>query len=74
VPGVLAFFGFIPVIGTLLGIVAWIWALITAIVAIRETLIISTGRAIVVGLVALIASGIVIGILSLIFGVGWGVV
>ena len=70
VPGVLAFFGFIPVIGTLLGIVAWIWALITAIVAIRETLIISTGRAIVVGLIALIATSIVIAILGIIFGTG----
>jgi hypothetical protein len=48
-----------------------LWALITAIVAIRETLVISTGRAIIVGLIALIASAIVIGILGLIFGIGW---
>ncbi|MDQ3443390.1 MAG: YIP1 family protein [Chloroflexota bacterium] len=70
-PGVLAFFGFIPVLGWIAALVGGIWALITAIVAIRETLVIGTGRAIIVGIVAAIASGIVSAILSLIFGIGW---
>jgi hypothetical protein len=69
VPGILAFFGFIPVLGWIVAIVGSIWALVTAIVAIRETLVISTGRAIIVGIIAAIASGIVLFILALIFGV-----
>ena len=68
-PGILAFFGFIPVLGWIAAIVGGIWALVTAIVAIRETLVISTGRAITVGIVAAIASAIVLFILGLIFGV-----
>ncbi|MEJ7902288.1 MAG: YIP1 family protein [Thermomicrobiales bacterium] len=72
-PGVLAFFGFIPVLGWIAAIVGGIWALITAIVAIRETLVIGTGRAIIVGIVAAIASAIVSGIIGLIFGIGWAI-
>ncbi|MBA3274632.1 MAG: YIP1 family protein [Chloroflexia bacterium] len=72
-PGVLAFFGFIPVLGWAVALVGSIWALITAIVAIRETLVIGTGRAIIVGIVAAIASGIVSAILGLIFNVGWAI-
>lgn len=70
-PNVLAFFGFIPVLGWLVAFIGSIWALVTAIVAIRETLRISTGRAILVGIIAAIAAGLVIGIISLIFGVGY---
>lgn len=70
-PGVLAFFGFIPVLGWIAAFVGSIWALITAIVAIRETLVIGTGRAIIVGIIAAIASGIVSAILAIIFGIGW---
>jgi hypothetical protein len=71
VPGLLAFFGFIPVLGWMIAVIAWFWGLFTAIVAIRETLIISTGRAIFVGLIALLASAIIVGILGLIFVGSW---
>jgi hypothetical protein len=71
VPGLLAFFGFIPIVGWMLAVIAWFWGLVTAIVAIRETLIISTGRAIFVGLIALFASAIIVGILGLIFVGSW---
>ncbi len=70
-PGVLAFFGFIPILGWAVALVGAIWGLVTAIVAIRETLVIGTGRAIIVGIIAAIASGIVGGVLGLLFGVGW---
>jgi len=73
VPGILSFFGFIPVLGWIVSFIGGVWALVTAIVAIRESLVISTGRAIIVGLIALIASAIVIGILGLIFGIGWAI-
>src|SRR5680860_518241 len=68
VPGVLAFFGFIPILGWTLAIIVSIWALVTAIVAIRETLVISTGRAAIIGIVAAIASLIVLFMLRLVFG------
>lgn len=67
-PGVLAVFGFIPILGWLVAAVGSIWALVTAIVAIRETLAISTGRAIV----AAIASWIVAVILAIVFNVNVG--
>lgn len=69
-PGVLSIFGFIPIIGWLISLVGAIWALVTAIIAIRETLAITTGRAIIVAIIAAIASGIVTGILALLFDVG----
>lgn len=72
-PGVLAFFGFIPVLGWIIALIGGIWGIVTAVVAIRETLVISTGRAIVVGIIAAIASAIVVGIIGLIFGIGWAI-
>jgi hypothetical protein len=70
-PGVLAFFGFIPVLGWIAALVGGIWGIVTAVVAIRETLVIGTGRAIIVGIIAAIASGIVVGLLGLIFVGNW---
>jgi len=71
VPGILAFFGFIPVLGWIAALVGGIWSLVTAIVAIRETLLISTGRAIIVGIIAAIASFIILFILGLVFDVNY---
>lgn len=70
-PGVLAFFGFIPVLGWIAAFIGAIWSIITAVVAIRETLVIGTGRAIIVGIVAAIASGLIVGIIGLIFVGNW---
>ena len=41
-PNVLAIFGFIPVLGWLVAFIGSIWAIVTAVVAIRETLAFST--------------------------------
>lgn len=68
-PNVLAIFGFIPVLGWLAALVGSIWAIVTAIVAIRETLAFSTGRAIITAIIAAIATGLVMAILGFIFGV-----
>lgn len=70
-PGVLAFFGFIPVLGWLAALAGGIWGIVTAVVAIRETLVIGTGRAIIVGIIAAIASGIIVGLLGLLFVGNW---
>ena len=69
-PGLLRIFGFIPIIGPILGFVGVIWGLVTVVIAIRQALDFSTGRAIITGIVAAIAAAIVLGILSLIFNIG----
>lgn len=66
----LAVFGFIPLLGWVAVLVAFFWYLAAAAVAIRQALEISTGRAIAVGVVALILQLIVTAIIAAIFGVG----
>jgi hypothetical protein len=68
-PRVLSIVGFVPILGWAVAAVGWFWALVTAVVAIRETLAISTGRAVIVGVVALIATWIVGIILAIVFNV-----
>lgn len=70
-PRVLAFFGFIPVLGWIAAVVGSILSIITAVVAIRETLVIGTARAVIVGIVAGIASSLIVGILGLIVVGNW---
>lgn len=71
-PGILGVLGFIPVLGWIAVIVGGIWALVTAIIAIRESLNIGTGRAIIIGIIAAIATAIVVGIIRIIFGLDFG--
>lgn len=68
-PNVLGIFGFIWGIGWLISLIGGIWAIVVAVVAIRETLDFSTGRAIITAVLAWIATVIVGVILSLLFGV-----
>lgn len=68
-PNVLAIFGFIPVLGWLAALLGSIWSVVVAIVAIRQTLQISTGRAIITAVLAWIALAIVSVILSLAFDI-----
>lgn len=68
-PNVFLFLGFIWIIG---GLVTWalgIWTLITTILAIRAALGMTLGRAIITGLIAMIASALVQVLLSWIFGI-----
>jgi len=71
-PGILGVFGFIPALGWIAVLVGGIWSLVTAIGAIRESLNVGTGKAILVGLIASIAAAIVIGIIRLIFNLDFG--
>jgi hypothetical protein len=72
-PNFLAVIGFIPVLGPLVAFVGAIWALIAAVIGIRQALEMSTGRAVVVAIVAFILEIIVIAIIAAIFGVAiWG--
>ncbi len=69
-PSLLAIFGFIPVIGPLIALVGAIWFLCTATISLRQSLDMSTGRAIGVALISIIPALIVSGIILAIFGIG----
>jgi hypothetical protein len=63
-PGVLMIFGIIPILGGLVRAVAAVWMLFTGVVAIRQALDVSTGKAIataLLGWVALVALTFLLG-------------
>jgi len=68
-PMILTVFGFIPILGAIISFVAWVWYVIASVVALRQALDMSTGRAIAVGIISIIAEGIVVGIILGILGV-----
>lgn len=68
-PGVLALFGIIPLFGWMLVLIGGLWSFVTAIVAIRETLQLSTQRAALIAIVALIATALITGTLGILLGV-----
>lgn len=68
-PNVFAFLSGLWGIGWLIASVISIWALITMIYAIRTALNMSTSRAMATGLIAWLATIIVMGIIQLIFGI-----
>jgi hypothetical protein len=53
-PGVLQIFGFVPVLGGVINFVVLIWLLLTSIVAIRQALDFTTGKAIGTAIISLI--------------------
>jgi hypothetical protein len=63
-PGVLNVLGFIPVLGALIGFVVGIWVIVASVVAIRQALDVTTGKAIAAGLIGWICAAIVIAIIS----------
>jgi hypothetical protein len=67
-PGVLLLLAIIPVIGALVRLAVSIWLLITGVVAIRQALDFSTGKAVVTAIVAWIAIVIVTMLIGLPFG------
>ena len=69
VPAFLLILGFIPVVGAIISIVVFIWTIITRIIGIQSALEASTGRAIAIGIIALILDVIVLGIVYAIFGI-----
>lgn len=72
-PQFLLVLGFIPIVGVIVAVVAWVWGLITGVLAVREALSISTGKAIVTIVVAAVLLGIV-GLIFGLFGLAlWGI-
>jgi hypothetical protein len=62
-PGVLNVLGFIPVLGGIVFLATGIWSLVLGVIAIRQALDFSTGRAIGTGLLAFIPAAIIQAIL-----------
>lgn len=68
-PGLLRVFGFIPLAGPVVFLIATIWMLITMVVAVRQSLDYeSTGRAIVVVMLGFLAYVLVFAIIGMLFG------
>lgn len=66
-PGILIIFAAFPFLGWILGIVVGLWSLAAAIVAIRQALDVSTGKAILSGILGALAYGIILASLRGVF-------
>ncbi len=67
-PGVLLFLRFIPVLGGIISFIVFIWILVAAVIAVREAMDFSTGRAIgtlLVGWFVMIIFNILLGVFLL---------
>ena len=71
-PLILSIVGFIPILGGIIGLVAFIWALVAGFIGTRQALDISNGKTVGTIVVALCAVVIVIAILAAIFGTIFG--
>ena len=69
-PKLLVILGFLPIVGGIIALVAWLWFLAAAVVALRHALDFSIERAIGTALIALVGWGIVGIILGAIFKTG----
>ncbi len=69
-PKFLLVVGFVPILGWIVALVAFIWFIVAAIYALREAFEFDTGRAVATGLIALIGIVILDVGLSVIFGIG----
>lgn len=70
VPQFILIVGFIPIIGALAALIAFVWGILATITALRAALEMSTGRAIATAIVAIIVEVIVLAIVAAIFGIG----
>jgi hypothetical protein len=68
-PGVLRILGFIPVLGGLINLLVAIWTIVTTVVAVRQSLDITTGKAIIVSIIGGIVAAIVIAIVGGVVGI-----
>ncbi|MFX0093269.1 MAG: YIP1 family protein [Candidatus Hodarchaeota archaeon] len=68
-PGVLLFFSFIPVLGGLVSFAVWVWGLIATVVAVRQALDFSTGKAIFTCIIGWIVAIILLVIIGVVFAI-----
>ncbi|HZR00630.1 MAG TPA: YIP1 family protein [Chloroflexota bacterium] len=69
-PNVLRIFGFIPILGGLITLVAGIWTIVTTIIAVRQSLDIGTGAAIVTAVIGGIVYFLVFLVIGAVLGLG----
>jgi hypothetical protein len=69
-PGILYILAVIPVLGWIVRFVVWIWLLIAGVVAIRQALDFSTGKAVLTAILGFIAYVIVGSVLAVMGGLG----
>lgn len=69
-PSALAILGLIPAIGGLIVFVASLWSLVASIVAIRQSLEVSTGRAVAIAIIAFLAMVVVLVLVVTVLGIG----
>jgi hypothetical protein len=68
-PGIIAVLGFIPILGGLAKLAAWILVLIAGVIAIRQALDISTGKAVLTAVVAAVVMALIhLAIGAVVFG------
>ena len=71
-PGVLYVFGFIPILGGLIGLIAFIWSIVGGFIGTRQALDIDNGKTLITIIVAAIVLIIVVAIISIILGTIFG--
>ncbi len=69
-PGALNVLAFIPVLGFLIGFVALLWSLVVGVIAIRQGLDISTGKAVITAVIGFILVSVVATLLGTVLGIG----
>jgi len=68
-PNLLGIFTFIPILGGILSFALWIWALAAMIIAVRQALDFSTGKAIMTCIVGFIAAVVLLIIVAIILAI-----
>ena len=63
-PGVLRILAFIPIVGGLINLLVGIWTIVTTVVAVRQSLDITTGKAIIVSIIGVVVAAIVMGVIA----------
>ncbi|MFQ5529686.1 MAG: Yip1 family protein [Gemmatimonadota bacterium] len=66
-PGILIIFAIFPVVGWFVGIAVGLWGLAAAVVAIRQALDVSTGKAVLAGILGVLSYGIILAALRGVF-------
>jgi Yip1 domain len=73
VPSALNIFGIIPIVGALVGLVVLVWSLATGFFAVRTSMRLETGQAIITLVVAWVIAFVVVGtVLGVLLGVSMG--
>lgn len=72
-PGVLFLLGIVPLLGALVSLAVTIWLLVTGVVAIRQALDFTTGKAVLTALLGWLSYVLVAVVIGVLFGVSFGV-